>query len=193
MDFPVRTFFALVPTDATRDALARLAAELALRTQGRPTDHASIHMTLAFVGDVDEDRLAALRRIGDNLRGSAFDLMLDAIGGFARPQLAWAAPSLIPATLTDLQRDLAVMLEVGGFRSERRQFAPHLTLARKCAWIPSREAILPIPWHVDALLLWASPPAHGPRAYRELARWPLSPPVPSEGAAASDALPQGSP
>ncbi len=174
MDFPIRTFFALAPSGETRITLARLAGGLAQRTKGRATEPASIHLTLAFVGDVDGNGLDALQDIGEALPREGFDLVLDATGGFARPRVAWVAPSLIPAALSRLQSELALALAAGGFRLEERNFAPHLTVARKCEEVPSREGILPIPWRIDAVRLWATAPRLGPRRYEELAVWPLT-------------------
>jgi 2'-5' RNA ligase len=188
MDFPLRTFFSLAPAGEVRTALARLAGGLALRTHGRATDPASIHLTLAFVGDIDLPGLEALQDIGDALPRETFDLVLDATGGFARPRIAWVAPSLIPAALSKLQADLAGALAAGGFRVEEREFAPHLTLARKCEQVPTREVIVPIPWRVDAVRLWASAPRLGPGRYEELAVWPLAAGRQTASAPATNAL-----
>lgn len=172
---PVRAFFALAPDGAVREALARLAGGIAQRTRGRATMPASIHMTLAFVGDVDPGQVDGLKAIGAVLPDEAFDVVLDATGGFARPQVAWVAPSLIPAPLADLQRRLADLLAEGGFRVEARAFAPHLTLVRKCEQIPERQAIPPISWRVGAVSLWASAIDVGGARYTELAAWRLRP------------------
>jgi len=175
LDFPLRTFFALAPAGEVRTSLARLAGGIAQRSHGRATDPASIHLTLAFVGDVDLPGLEALQDIGDALPREPFDLVLDATGCFERPRVAWVAPSLIPAALSRLQAVLAAALATGGFRVEKREFAPHLTLTRKCVLLPSREEIVPIPWQVDVVRLWASAPRLGPGRYEELAVWPLGP------------------
>jgi len=171
----VRAFFAIAPGGEVRDALVRLAGGLAQRTRGRASRPESIHMTLAFVGEVDESQLDALKAIGAALPDEGFDVVLDATGGFSRPQVAWVAPSLIPAALSNLQRRLADELAAGGFRVEARAFAPHLTVARKCEQVPERQAITPIPWRVDAFALWGSALGSGGARYRELAVWRLRP------------------
>jgi 2'-5' RNA ligase len=173
MPAAVRTFFALVPDGAARAALSALAKDLARQSEGRVAAPDSIHLTLAWVGDVGEDRLPTLDAIGAALPGAGFDLVLDVLGSFARPRTAWVAPTLIPAPLEFLQQKLRTMLADEGFRVEDRTFAPHLTLARKCAQLPPRASIPPIPWRPTGVSLVASSLDSRGAHYRELGAWPL--------------------
>lgn len=169
----IRTFFALVPDGSSRAALAALAREVASQAEARAAPPESIHLTLAFVGDITEDRLPKLEAIGAALPATGFDLVLDAVGSFARPRVAWVAPTLVPVALETLQHKLRTMLADEGFRIEDRMFAPHLTLARKCVKLPERTSIAPIPWRPSGVSLVASAlDAHGAH-YRELGAWPL--------------------
>ncbi len=169
----VRTFFALVPDGPARVALTALAQDIVRQSEARAAAPESIHLTLAFVGDVDEARLPKLEAIGAALPAAGFDLVLDASGSFSRPRIVWVAPTLIPAPLEFLQLKLRTMLADEGFRVEDRTFAPHLTLARKCAQLPPRASIPPIPWRPTGVSLVASALDARGAHYRELGAWPL--------------------
>jgi 2'-5' RNA ligase len=165
-----RVFFALPLDPPLQSALAEIATGVANSADGRATRAASIHLTLAFIGDVDAARLPALVAVGTRLEGSAFTLQLDRLGAFRRAKVAWIAASTVPPALTALQATLVAALTQSGFATEARPFAPHVTLARHCARAQDPRAIAPaLAWHVDAFALWAS----GGGRYEELARWPL--------------------
>src|SRR5207247_310401 len=72
----LRVFFALVPDAATQALLDVLARDVAARAGGRAIVGANIHLTLAFVGDVDPDRIDVLREIAIALPRDAFVLTL---------------------------------------------------------------------------------------------------------------------
>jgi 2'-5' RNA ligase len=170
-----RVFCALPPPAAVREALGRLALAVATRTQGRATRADSIHLTLAFVGDVDPARIARLAAIGARLRGAPFDLVLDTEGGFRRARVAWVAPSVAPVALHDLQQALAGALAADGFAVEARPFAAHVTLARHCKAAPATTAacMSPVAWPVEHVALWRSRDVAGGARYTEIERWPL--------------------
>ncbi len=165
-----RVFFALPTDPPLQSTLAEVAIGVAKRAEGRPTRAASIHLTLAFIGDVEVARLPALVAVGRQLEGAAFTLELDQIGAFRRAKVAWIAASVLPPALMALQRSLVAALTQSGFDTEARPFAPHVTLARHCARAQDPMVLAPaLPWPVDAFALWAS----GGGRYDELGRWPL--------------------
>src|SRR5690606_9764509 len=93
------------------------------------------------------------------------------VGG-AGPQIAWIAPSSVPAALAALHERLVARLSPR-VRVDARRFRPHVTLARRCTRPPRRLAVRPIAWTVERLALVASTPDPGGSRYDELAAWPL--------------------
>jgi RNA 2',3'-cyclic 3'-phosphodiesterase len=68
----MRIFFAVWPPPETARALAHWAREALPATGGKATDEAKIHITLAFLGDADEQRaIAAARRVTSNTHALA--------------------------------------------------------------------------------------------------------------------------
>src|SRR5436189_6019189 len=98
-----RLFFALWPDAAALAALAGLAAELAVISGGKAVPSAKIHLTLAFLGEVTDDRLEAARRAAGMLRPRAFEVALDTVGSFRGARVAWAGCRHASSGLVDLQ------------------------------------------------------------------------------------------
>jgi 2'-5' RNA ligase len=145
------------------------------RTGGKSPRPESIHLTVAFVGDVASDRVAELLRIGETAARAAapFTLSLDQLGGFRDGGIAWLGAGAVPPDLDQLVRTLNEGLAAQSFRVERRPFKVHVTLARKCRRPPAVEALAPLAWHVDRLTLVASELRPEGSCYRDLAEWPL--------------------
>ena len=165
----LRVFFALVPDSATQASLGVLARDVAVRTGGRAIVDPNIHLTLAFVGEIDIDRIDVLREMVDALPREAFVLMLDCVGTFRHSEIAWIAPSQVPATLSELQSRIVAALAKDDFRIEERPFHAHVTLARHCRRNIAKARSIPIEWRVGRIALLASIAGNGGVCYRELA------------------------
>jgi 2'-5' RNA ligase len=172
----LRLFFALWPDAAARDSLSRLARDVVARAGGKAPAAANVHLTLAFLGEVDPSREAALLAAGAVAVGRvpAFRLALDCIGTFRGSGIAWAGASRVPAGLEQLAAGLAAALSEGGFAVDPRPFHAHVTLARRCRGRVRAPIAPPIEWLVERLALNASELSRdGPR-YREVGAWPLA-------------------
>lgn len=169
-----RLFFALWPDALARAALVRLANEIAHHGHGKAPREDNLHVTLAFLGPVPDERLGALERIGrDAAAGIApFELSLERVGGTGFG-IAWLSCDGVPPSLATLHAALAAGLAREGFPTERRMFRPHLTLARHCARAVHRGAVQPVRWTVERLALVESTLAPGGSRYRNLLEWPL--------------------
>ena len=166
-----RLFFALWPDEATRQALAGWQAHnLAgnLRWQHR----ADLHMTLHFLGQVDDSRRDGLLDLGASLRGLPFSMVIDEIGYWPGPQVLWAGPTSLPGELIALHRQLGDGLLSLGFAPDERVYRPHITLARKVSHEPRSLPLQPLTWVVGGFVLAESLPGVLP-AYRPLAAWRL--------------------
>jgi 2'-5' RNA ligase len=167
-----RLFFALWPDEAARERLAALAKRLAITGGGRPVPAANLHLTLAFLGDVADDRVENARKVASGLRGRSFQLVLDRTGTFRRAGVGWAGPTRIPPSLAGLQSALDGALRAAGFVLEERAFAVHLTLARKLDRPVPAMAIEPgVAWRVERFVLVESARESG--RYTEVAAWEL--------------------
>ena len=150
-----KLFFALWPDDAARAALAALQAPVA----GRLTPPAKLHLTLAFLGHVPADAVPALLAIRDRLAVPPLRLAIDCYGYFARPRIAWAGMTQVPAEMVALHEDLVRQLEASGFSAATHgSFKPHVTLAREAKQAPPAAPAASVTWNVDEAMLVESLP-----------------------------------
>ena len=96
----------------------------------------NIHITLRFLGDIEDEQAAAaaeaLRRAGEG--APAFDISLDRFGVFPhlkRPNVLWVGPSEAPGPLMEFGTNLSRYLAEAGFPAGEGPFRPHMTIARR--------------------------------------------------------------
>jgi 2'-5' RNA ligase len=125
------------------DAGAAVTAELSqaiARVRARAprvawTDRATPHLTLAFLGDVPDDRVESVRDAIREVsrRHRALTLRVQGAGAFGRPtrpRTLWAGIEGDREPLVALAADLRRTLGSLDFPLEDRAYQPHLTLAR---------------------------------------------------------------
>jgi RNA 2',3'-cyclic 3'-phosphodiesterase len=94
-----------------------------------------IHLTLKFLGDIDERQIASLseavKRTADE--SAAFSLRMERTGCFPsakKARVLWLGLTDGSGNLQKLQGRLEKEAEARGFEKEDRSFKPHLTIAR---------------------------------------------------------------
>jgi RNA 2',3'-cyclic 3'-phosphodiesterase len=112
-----------------------LAFSLSLLRGGLPgarwIDPENYHITLRFIGDIDQRTAHEVERALMRVERPSFDLTLsglDALGG-NKPHSIVASVKPTPA-LRDLQSEHERIIQRIGLEPERRKFRPHVTLAR---------------------------------------------------------------
>lgn len=171
-----RWFFALWPDPAARDALAAARAGL-IPPGARPTHPLDLHLTLRFLGELDDTGLASAEAAAGGVASGAVAVLLDRLGHFARSRVLWAGPSRPDPSLLALADQLEAGLQGAGLPPEPRPFRPHVTLARKVNRRPGPESPWPatIGWQATTFALAAGNPGATPR-YTRRRQWPLGPP-----------------
>ena len=166
-----RLFLALWPDAPARGALGTAARALAERCDGRAVPARNLHLTLAFLGEIDPGREGAILAAAEAVVVPAFRLVLDRLGSFPRTGVAWAGCAAAPPELSSLQAQLDGRLRDAGFALERRPFSPHVTLARRIAKPVAPGPWGPVSWHATRFSLVESAREAG--GYRERAAWNL--------------------
>lgn len=169
-----RLFFALWPDERVRAELYHLSRLCHGACGGRRTRRESVHLTLAFLGDVELPRLDALQRIGSQVAGEPFTLALDVLGYWKHNRIAWAGATHMPAALSGLVQDLEQRLHQAGFHFERRPYSPHITLLRKALCRDGAPLLeRPVRWDVEDFVLVRSARDENGSAYNVIGRWRL--------------------
>jgi 2'-5' RNA ligase len=132
----LRTFLCIDLPEGERERIAALQSRL--RRHGARvgwTAPGNVHLTLAFLGDVEQERIPDVSRAATAAatRSAPLALRLEGAGGFptlSRPRVLWVGIAGETERLAALQSDLTGELEAVGFPRERREFRPHLTIGR---------------------------------------------------------------
>ncbi len=100
----------------------------------------SLHVTLKFIGEWPAERLAELKHALAGVRGQPAEITFSGTGFFPTPKSArvfWIGIEAGPE-LASLAGALDAATSALGVESEKRAFAPHLTLARTGSGRPQR-------------------------------------------------------
>ena len=165
-----RVFFALWPDGETRHALVRATRSVVRRSGGRATPQDNLHVTLAFLGPVNEALLERVRRVPP-LPSPDFELVFDRLGFWRGSRALWVSPSRVPKALIQLEANLWDRLVEMGFERERRPYRPHVTMARKAKGVD--DDVSPVSWLVSELALVESKPGGRHPVYETLDVWPF--------------------
>jgi 2'-5' RNA ligase len=153
---------------------------LHLDCSGRLVARENYHVTLAFVGDVEQSRLAQLQQIGAQQRPRAGSVEFDAIEYWPEAAVVAAVASRAPSAVLDLWNGLhdalvaARLIPSPGERAmPRTPLRMHVTLARKVTQAPVMQAMSPLLWRVRAFSLVQSDLGRTQPVYTVVDTWSL--------------------
>jgi 2'-5' RNA ligase len=149
----VRLFFALWPGDGVRAQLAHWSRELHAVCGGRTTRPENLHVTLAFLGSVEDARVAEVERAAGQVAARRFPLILDQPGYWKHNRIAWAGASVVPPGLEALVSELRGALTRSQIRFDAKPFMSHVTLLREAREPKAMPALEPIEWRLDGFAL----------------------------------------
>lgn len=143
----MRTFIAIEIPSEIKSALAALQDEL--RRAGADvswTKPENIHLTLKFLGEVDEGRIGEIEEVcAASAAGfQPFTLSLNDMGVFPnarQPRVLWAGLAGEIEKAAGMQRRLEAGLALIGFEREEKAFRPHLTIGRLKSNKKTRELL----------------------------------------------------
>jgi RNA 2',3'-cyclic 3'-phosphodiesterase len=172
-----RLFFALWPTDAVRAQLAAAAQSYA--EFGRAIAARNLHVTVAFLGAVAEERLDHVVEIARSTQKLTLDgkfmLHLDRLEFWRRSSLIALTATQVPPELLRIVDGLRAGLRERGFElQEHDAFRPHVTLVRDVARGPAAAAVTPVQWPVESFALVESQVGQRGSQYSVLDEWSLA-------------------
>lgn len=176
---PLRIFAAIAPPDEVRLALIDQTSELDI--PGRLVPPQNWHITLRFLGDIDEVAYERYLAELDQMElGASFNLTLDHLGAFPNQRKAtvvWAGAARGQERLCELAEKADSAAGFAGVVAEERPFSPHLTLSRvrppaDVARLAA-DAELDISWRVHEFVVFESRLERGGVRYEPLERFLL--------------------
>lgn len=133
-DKPIRSFIAIPLPAQIKTAAGKIQDRLKQSLpQVRWTRPESMHLTLHFFGDLDQENLEKATAVMVSIESlfSPFFMTFSGVGAFPSPDQArvfWLGVK--SDRLADLHTVLNDRLNASGFPCEKRPFKPHLTLGR---------------------------------------------------------------
>ena len=125
-----RLFLAIGLPPPIKQALAPLVSSLP-DVRWTPEEH--LHLTLRFLGDVEEERIEMLTDRLNALRVQKFLLPLEGVGSFppkASPRVLWCGVGSGHPRLHQLRQRVDDAVLACGIEADLKTFHPHVTLAR---------------------------------------------------------------
>ena len=183
-----RTFIGLDVGDDIRTRAAALQEELAAVADVKWVEPHNLHVTLLFLGEVDDRELVGVCRLVSAAarREPPFPLRVSGVGAFPtprRPKTLWAGITDGADTLVRLYAALEQpLLDLGAYRREERAFTPHLTLGRVKADADAHQLAAELPkrlaWDggrtlIDEVIVYTSELRRDGPEYTVVGRGPL--------------------
>jgi 2'-5' RNA ligase len=175
-----RLFTGLEIPDDVAQALSMLRGGL---PGARWIDPENYHLTLRFIGDVDDAFAHDIASMLDKVNRRAFDLRFDGLAPFGgrKPRAVVAAVAPVPP-LIELQAELERLMQRLGLEPEGRKFMPHVTLARLrdssslqvADYLSARGPVRVSPFSVSRFVLFSSKASVGGGPYVVEAAYPLA-------------------
>lgn len=174
-----RLFFALWPDASVRSAISAAANRLP-EPAGRRVPEGNLHLTLAFLGEVEPGALPRLEQAAADVAFTPFTVELDHVAVFAGARVRCLGASAPPPALAALHDALTERLaQAAGLvdlaAAKAHPFTPHVTIERAIPpdADPKPAALAePIAWAVSQFVLVHSDRALGAGAYQRLGAWP---------------------
>ena len=146
-------------------------------------DPENYHVTLRFIGDVDDSIAREVASMLGRVRREAFELRVDDLKSFGGRKPRAIVAALGPAqALMELQAEHERLMQRVGLEPEGRKYTPHVTLARLrdtsslqvADYLTSRGAYRSAPFEVSRFVLFSSRASTGGGPYVVEAAYPLA-------------------
>ena len=141
------------------------------------------HLTLRFIGDVDDALAHEVASLLGKVRRPALELRFDGLSSFGGRRPRAVIATLEPMQdLMDLQAEHERLMQRVGLEPEGRKYMPHVTLARLrdsssrrvADYLATRAFIAPLPFRVSRFVLFSSRASVGGGPYVVEAAYPLA-------------------
>jgi len=134
----MRTFIAIEISDELKRKLAELQQDLPKDGRIRLVKPDNVHVTLKFLGEIDESKVAEVKKAIESVKFEPFTIEVAGIGVFPSEsfiRVVWVGAE--DERLTKIAEELDRKIHSLGFRSEK--FVSHLTITRVLGSIDLRD------------------------------------------------------
>ena len=172
-----RLFFALWPDEAQGRQLAQAAQNSILSCGGRLIATENFHVTVAFLGNVEQHKMADLLSAAGEVAGRSgrvpIQLTFDRIEYWKKAKVLCATASAPSPAAACLAEALKSRLVASGFTPDLKPFRAHVTLARKVPSGSRERAMHSVCWSFTSCALVDSRTGPAGALYSILHSWIL--------------------
>jgi len=145
-------------------------------------DPENYHLTLRFIGDVDDAVAHEVESLLDRVKRGAFELHINGLTSFGGRKPRAVVANVAPAqALLDVQAEQERLMQRIGLEPEGRKYTPHVTLARLresssrdvAEYLAARGFFRTSPFKVSRFVLFSSRASTGGGPYIVEASYPL--------------------
>lgn len=183
----MRLFIAIPVSQAVEGKSGQILAGISHCSQVKWVSKAQLHITLRFIGDMDEALVPKLESLLRNVAVSVapFEMGLGSLGAFPslnRPKVLFIPVNLGEDNLRQLEKRISSGLEEIGVKLEEKEFHPHLTLGRVREGKDAHPAVAELqglcpaqwePWKVTRFILFNSKLASTGPVYTKISEFLL--------------------
>ena len=146
-------------------------------------DPENYHLTLRFIGDVDDMTAHEVASMLERVKRNVFDLHLQGVISFGGRKPRAVVAAVVPAqALLDVHAEHERLMQRIGLEPEGRKYTPHVTLARLresssrdvADYLAARGLFRTSPFRVSRFVLFSSRASTGGGPYVVEASYPLS-------------------
>jgi len=143
----MRTFIAIELPQEIKDFLSRLQGELkASRADVKWVEPKNIHLTLKFLGEIDEKKLEKVSEIMQETvkEKDKFQMRISSLGAFPKidsPRVIWVGVALGDKEVKAIAEDLEEKISKIGIPREARPFSSHITIGRAKSSLNRQELV----------------------------------------------------
>ena len=125
----MRLFIALEFNDKTKDNICNLQAKLKSNgIYGNYSLRQNLHMTLAFIGEVDAKTQKLIINAIKDIQYHKFDMQINSFGSFSKVLYLNVKDGKNAIEIANIVRE---KLDVCGVEYDKKQFKPHITILRE--------------------------------------------------------------
>lgn len=128
----MRVFIAVPFPDNLKEQFIEMQREAASLGNIKPVECENMHLTLKFLGEVDERKVAEISNVLQSINLQSFHLSIKGLGVFPNRnyvRVLWAGVDAGRKEFMELQASVDEKISKLGFPKER-EYIPHLTIAR---------------------------------------------------------------
>ena len=169
-----RLFFALWPTPREQETIHEALQQQVRAIEGRPIPARNLHITLAFLGSVPDERVRSVVAIANRVEPPGkIDLTFERLEVWGRARVLVLVPRTVPSALKHFVERLEFNLLKEQFEVGHEEYRPHLTLARDARGALTVDLAEPVECSFERFALVESKNSSAGSIYSNLHNWEL--------------------